>query len=398
MRIRLSLPKLGLLLALLLIGYKNITSLLWQYSFSDSTLISLVMLIVAVIALYVVVRSPIPKKSVTLTLLLYYICILLSCILNGYANIFAKEPTLLFAIAYWIFIFFLFQEIGKNRMLTAERFTNYFFLLTVVCFVLLFRYYFTNLLQTVQLTGLNVVYYLTFMFPIVLMSDNKKIVSVGIAMNLLAALISGKRGALLAMVVSLAIWMYTDLRDQRKRKKMFKVLLYIVIAVAAFFAVEIVVEKLNLDILRRVEALVNGEDSGGNGRTKIWSIYWDYLKNDSLVNNIFGRGYTATKRNPSLIGLGMGWAHNDFLQVFFDYGIIGLLLFCSIVYKLFANYFSMRKSGYRFHRQFLISLVIFLFGCSMSMTTIQPQWFLAMAALWGFVVGDYERELKECNR
>ena len=394
MRVKLSLPRLGLLLALLLIGYQNITSLLWQYS-SSSILISFVMLIVAVIGLFVVIRRPIPKNSVTLPLLLYYVSILFSCLLNGYASIFAKEPTLLFTIAYWIFLFFLFQEIGKNKMLPAERFSNYFFLLTIVCFVLFFRYYHTNLSQIVQLTGLNVVYYLTFMFPIVLMSENKKIVTLGIAINLFAALISAKRGALLAMVASLVIWMYTDLRDQRNRKKIFKVLLYIVIAVVACFAVEIVVEKLDLDILRRMESLVNGEDSSGSGRTEIWSMYWDYLKNDSLLNSIFGRGYTATKRNPSLIGLGMGWAHNDFLQVFFDYGIVGLLLFCSIVYKLFANYLSMRKSGYRFHRQFLISLVIFLFGCSMSMTTVQPQWFLAMAAFWGFVVGDYERERVE---
>ena len=88
----------------------------------------------------------------------------------------------------------------------------------------------------------------------------------------------------------------------------------------------------------------------------------------------------------------MAWAHNDFLQVLFDYGIIGLTIFCSIIVKLFMIARKMKRVQYCYYAPFLASLVIFVICCFVSMVTLQPQWFLAMAAFWGSVIGDFEQK------
>ena len=142
----------------------------------------------------------------------------------------------------------------------------------------------------------------------------------------------------------------------------------------------------------RIESFIAGDDSDASGRTTIWKSYWNYIQQDSFLHNLIGRGYNATKRNPELLSLGMNWAHNDFLQVLFDYGIIGFLLFSNIILKLFSVARTMRKMQYCYQRHFLISLIVFVFCGFFSMVVLFPQWFLAMAAFWGFVIGDFEQE------
>ena len=309
-------------------------------------------------------------------LLVYYLDSIIVCLLNGYTSMYLQEPTMVFTHMYWVFVFILFKEAVKSKNLSAKTFTRIFSILIIVCFVLFCRYYMTNQSEKYSLTGLNVVYYLLFMFPILLMSNDKKIVTVGVVLNLIAVLLSGKRGALIAIVAALVIWRQSDLNYKSSKEKMLKMLFAIAVGVVAVYGVLEIVERLDLDILDRMQSLLAGEDSGGSGRTDIWETYWEHMKTDSPWKNLIGRGYSAAKRNPSYRGLGLGWAHNDFLQILFDYGIIGLGIFVSIIVKLFAIARRMKAVQYRYYAPFLSSLVIFVLCCCFSMVTMLPQWIL----------------------
>lgn len=395
MKIKLNLPKMGLFLAFAIIGYQNITALLWQVPSGAESLVSLSMLIVSVISVYLLACVPIPRNSIALTLLIFYYYIIFTCLCNGYLPIFMQEPTLVFTLAFWIFDFWLFYSAAKRRVITSEVITKLSFLLTVICFALLCRYYMINMAQKNPLSGLNVVYYLIFMLPIVMMSTNKKIVNLGIVMNLIAVLLSGKRGALIAFAIPLLIWIQMNFREQHGRKKLYRLLLFVIIGVVSISVLSSFVDRLDLDIMDRMTSLFNGEDADGNGRTEIWAEYFAHMEQDGFLRNVIGRGYIATKRNPTLKALGMGWAHNDFLQILFDYGMFGFAIFCCVVMKLFTTYQAMRRNGYPLCGQFLCSVMIFIFCCSFSMVTIYPQWFLPMAAFWGFAIGDFECEQRK---
>jgi len=358
---------------------------------ATSTFVALSMLIVALIALFLLICRPLQVKSAAAALLVYYLYIVVVSVCNDYFSEFLRQPTLVVACAFWIFIFLMFTECGRQQSIKVQTFSKIFFALTLVCFALFCRYYATNQDVESQLSGLNVVYYILFMLPIVLMGENKIIVGIGIIINILAVLLSGKRGALIAVLVAVLIWAWTENTGKITVKKLLKTLLYIGLAVAATFAVFSLVDRLGLNILDRMGSFLSGEDDG-SGRVDIWMVFWKHMKKDSFLYNFFGRGYNATKLNPTLKDLGMSWAHNDFLQILFDYGVVGFLLFATFVVRLFKAAGEMRKHKYRYYRQFFISLIVFLLCCSYSMVTLNPQWFLAMAAFWGIVIGDFEQE------
>ena len=391
MKIELNIPKLGMWLGLFLIAYLNISAMLWE-GLSNSLAVSLIMILVSIIGLSVLFIRTIPTQSIKMALFLYYLYIISVSICNNYLRVYMQEPTMVFSCAFWIFSFLLFWECGMQNSINGELFSKIFFLLTIVCFVLFCRFYSTNLQQEFQLTALNVVYYFLFMLPAVLMSKSKKITGIGIALNIFAVLLSSKRGALIILMVSLFAWMLSDLSGSFTTKKLRKILLYLVVILVSLVAIRSIVDKLDLDIFDRMETFFSGEDEDGSGRTVIWSEYWNHMRQDGLLHNLFGRGYNATKLNPALRDLDISWAHNDFLQIVFDYGIVGFVMFCVIIGKLFKTAFEMKQFQYRYYRQFLVSLYIFLLCCFYSMVTIYPQWFLAMTAFWGIVIGDFERE------
>lgn len=394
MKMKICVSKLYIYLALLLIGYQNITSMYWQFSSSNAdSFLSIMMIIVVIASLHITFRKPISTTNIVFIMILYYLYILCVCIFNGYYDLFIQEPTMLFTMSYWMFLFCLFYGISNGYTISIQKLSSIIFALTIVCFVLFLRYYSTNL-KTGGLSGLNVVYYITFMLPFILVNKRKKIGSIGMAINLFVALLSGKRGALIAVAISWIIWMNSNLKNQPSKKKILKTFQYLIICIVAVFIIEMIINKLGLDIMDRMMEIISGEDDTGSGRTKIWSSYIDYMMSDNIINTFFGRGYISAKRNPELSSLNLGWAHNDFIQVMFDYGIIGLFVFCIIIIKFFKYSLRMKKRGYEFHKQYLISLVIFIICSCFSMVTIYPQWFLSMAAFWGIIIGDYEKKVK----
>ena len=64
MKISFSIPKLGMLLALFIICYQNISAMLWE-PVSAATAISFIMLIISVISLYVLVHRGITFNSIS---------------------------------------------------------------------------------------------------------------------------------------------------------------------------------------------------------------------------------------------------------------------------------------------------------------------------------------------
>ena len=74
------------------------------------------------------------------------------------------------------------------------------------------------------------------------------------------------------------------------------------------------------------EVLVNRfaetSETGGNGRVDIYLNIWNQFKHSSIPEQLFGHGYMAVKRiNYDIL------AHNDFLQLLYDGGLMGVLLY-----------------------------------------------------------------------
>ena len=104
------------------------------------------------------------------------------------------------------------------------------------------------------------------------------------------------------------------------------------------------------DALNRMVGTVNSEDPT-TGRAHFWDVTLDIIKNHPIIGTglgAFGVVYTGYDSRNGLYRLEQ--AHNDYLQVLSDGGIIGALLGLFFIVNLFRMGFARRDSGDEFRR------------------------------------------------
>ena len=80
----------------------------------------------------------------------------------------------------------------------------------------------------------------------------------------------------------------------------------------------------------------------GNGRTLLWAQYWQEYLRESVLLKIFGRGFHVFRGSFLRFRF---FAHNSYLSVLIDFGLIGEILF---VANAFLSMRAMWKIGYHF--------------------------------------------------
>ncbi|MEK6281525.1 MAG: O-antigen ligase family protein [Acidobacteriota bacterium] len=104
------------------------------------------------------------------------------------------------------------------------------------------------------------------------------------------------------------------------------------------------------DVLRRLVGTVNAEDPT-SGRTHFWAVTVDIIKNHPIIGiglGAFSVVYTGYDSRNGLFRLEQ--AHNDYLQILADGGILGAAVGLFFVVNLFRMGFTRRESGDDFRR------------------------------------------------
>jgi len=299
------------------------------------------------------------------------------------------------SIVYWgctIYIFYIYtQKNGFNNKI--YKFAAFLFIL--LCAVFIYRYSFyksEDAFKDKTLT-LNNVYYILFLFPFMLFSKKMYWKYLAFGLTFLTVVLSQKRGALIILVLCAIIWLLFSEKSYGLSK--FKnIFLLLVTGVVLYYFLSYFTVSYDLSITDRFMTLFNGEDTTGSGRSGIWETYLSVIGNDGLIS-LVGRGYDANVVSPKYNYL--SWAHNDFLQIVFNYGFFGAILFLAFVINLFSKYRQMKKQKYEYATIFLISLLITFVNGLFGMCFVYPQWVLTSATLWGLLIGDFNRKTKQKN-
>lgn len=143
-----------------------------------------------------------------------------------------------------------------------------------------------------------------------------------------------KRGAILCAFFIDIIVIFESFRGSSTKNKIVAILAFL----TAFFLMMSFVDTLSSNndyFSRRVEATLDGDSSG---RDYIYMSLWDFYTNSADVfNSFFGYGAWATRHY-------LGYeAHQDWLELLIDYGLLGLVLYS---YYWYSFYKACRISGY----------------------------------------------------
>jgi hypothetical protein len=241
-----------------------------------------------------------------------------------------------------------------------------------------------NLIVKEEYASLNIAYYPLLMLPFVLLMNNKYIRLILIILIAVVVFSSMKRGGLLAFFLSIIIYYFVEfifIKESRFRiMRLIYIALVLIVLSYAFFYFD---KHYNGYFLERVK-MINYDE--GSGRLPLYREVFSLIENSSFNKILFGHGENAVLRFTNEFS-----AHNDFLEVFFDYGIIVFIGYVFLHFHLIKNTIRLIKQKSHFAAPFSSSYILFIVLSMISHVVIYPYFFI-LTAFWGMVIGITERE------
>lgn len=260
----------------------------------------------------------------------------------------------------------------------------------IFSFVLVASVYFIAIVTKKTLNG-NVVYYLLMFLPLISMIKSNFLRKILYILQIITVLVSNKRTALIAFVV---YWFSYEWMINKKitgKKKVCKGIGYILIVIILYMAFPLITQKLNITVFNELELSHIAED-GGSNRLYIYGQLWMAQKNSSLLHWVIGSGYNSVLLSKictdGVLGEAVS-AHNDFLEVLYDYGIVGLIVYISFFVCIIRKAIEMKRKQYRYAIPFSGSILLVIFISMTSHLVIYLNYYAVMFAFWALCLADY---------
>lgn len=78
-------------------------------------------------------------------------------------------------------------------------------------------------------------------------------------------------------------------------------------------------------------------------------------------------------------------AHNDFLEVLYDYGIIGFIMFIYLHVRVAKTTYKLHKHRSSYFIPYMVSFIIFVVMSIVSHLIIYPTYFCCLVAFWAYI-------------
>ena len=221
-------------------------------------------------------------------------------------------------------------------------------------------------------------YYVLFLLPTLLLTPYKWLRYMGLFITGLVLFSSFKRGGLIAFVLGIIAYLFVkEILVERK----FTRLLVFLIALIALFIILIFVDNAMGNIIS--ERILNIREDGGSGRDQVWATTWNMIKTSNSEHLIYGHGYDGVLKNSPL-GIS---AHNDFLEIMYNYGIVGFIPYLILHIQLMKQVFASIRVRNEYAAIIAFTYTIFFIMSMISIVILYPLMAL-IAITWGMTQND----------
>lgn len=222
------------------------------------------------------------------------------------------------------------------------------------------------------MTSANSVFCVLTVLPFMLLFKKKGFILASIIVTFLCVIFSNKRSAVLAFAIALLptfVSLFSGIKS--KGLRVFVVIFLCAAAVMSFFYIG------NTYLEGRMfERFQNIADDGGSGRVDIWANVLNAFRNSGLMSQIFGHGHLAVS------GLGdASAAHNDFLEVLYDYGIFAFIIYLLLHRSIIKKVLLLRRQRSPLFASYFFFVVIFIIMSWVSILIPQQRYIIYMAIL-----------------
>ncbi|MBQ2208865.1 MAG: O-antigen ligase family protein [Prevotella sp.] len=234
-------------------------------------------------------------------------------------------------------------------------------------------------------TSSNGIYCLLTVIPWLMFLHNKKLVLLLLSVAFITTVFSNKRAAML-MVLFIMLPSFQHVLNEVESKWVSRTIAFLFALGFVFVAYLVGEEFVGGRLIERFNTI---ESTGGSGRLEIWTRVWKAFGSLHWSEQLMGHGHYTVRS----LGVASA-AHNDFLDVLYDYGILGLILYVILhiyfLYRMCKLY--TKKSDYFI--PYTCMWMIFFVMSMVSILMVQQRYLIYMAVFWGAIEGDiYSREL-----
>jgi hypothetical protein len=282
--------------------------------------------------------------------------------------------------------FYPFYYFARKGELKASNFIRFFLLMLPV---VLFRFFANknqillerNALNTDVVNNLS--YTIVCLLPYVFLIKKKLISGALITVLILFIIQGAKRGAFIAGFIGLLMYFYYQLKTIDKNTRIYGYLIALIyIGLISAFAYKMSIN--NEFLVNRMTSILQGNTSN---RDLIYTaIFEEWYNSANIWNLLFGFGFAA-----SLYIVG-GFAHNDWLEILSNFGLIGIFLYLFLFYSAVKQ--SMNINWQIDKRILMITIVMIWF-----FESLVSMWYAGLATftqsiLIGYLVGSERRNLE----
>ena len=286
-------------------------------------------------------------------------------------------------MSFWLLVLFICYSCSD--IITQSRFVVNLMVAFDLLMILSFYIWFLNGGRS-SIAAVNAVYFTTCLFPIVFL-DIKRFMKIIILVSSTAcALLSGKRTALIVLVIAFALPYLCKLLMSDGKNKLKNIFSLVALSVLIVLLYDYLLDKFNITIFERFQ---NIAVDGGSGRFDIYHAVIEAFNNSGIINKVLGHGYNGVFN----YGVTFTSAHNDFLEVLYDNGLIGLTLYLCFIGGVISTAIKLLKNRMETSFAVLSALMVFICMSITSHLVIYPTYFIYIVII--IMIG--QSELVERN-
>ena len=233
---------------------------------------------------------------------------------------------------------------------------------------------------------ISVAYYSLWLLPFLLEIKNIFLKIIFILIAALPVLFSEKRTGFLALIVGIALYLILEMFSKNTANKRSKLFLGSLLSVLVLVCVaQYLIETFDLHIFERFQNVAEDE---GSGRMEVFRTTLKMYFESSPGEIFFGHGFNSVYIDSPL----KRSAHNDFLEVLYDYGIIGFICYIYFLLNLTRRAITYYKKGVQNSSVFLASIAMAIVFSMTSHLVIYPTYYIYLCIYWGSFIGMQERK------
>ena len=227
--------------------------------------------------------------------------------------------------------------------------------------------------------GVNAIYYCILLLPLCYMIDKKLVKYSMLFIAALLTIISGKRTALIAIILCGFLPPLLEKNDRKRGTKTSAMVILMIVCIILVYVSEYLSKSINITIIERMQSL---QEDGGSGRTTTYALVWEAFKNSNIIKQMIGHGYNAVFIDK----ISISSAHSDFLEVLYDYGLVGLFLYVLLLLSFIRKAIKLRQARCKSFAAFTAAILIYIILSSISHLIIYPTYivFLLLVLAVGF--------------